>query len=59
MALDRGRCGPLPHLYLHNQLEAELAKFKKAEACLTFQGGFMANLATIPALVVMKMSFFC
>lgn len=36
---------------LHNQLEAELAKFKKAEACLTFQGGFMANLATIPALV--------
>jgi glycine C-acetyltransferase len=36
---------------LHQQLEADLAKFKKAEACLTFQGGFMANLATIPTLV--------
>src|SRR5690606_34571552 len=25
--------------------------FKKAEACITFQSGFAANLATIPALV--------
>lgn len=36
---------------LHVQLEEELAQFKHAEACITFQGGFMANLATIPALV--------
>lgn len=36
---------------LHVELEQRLAKFKKAEACITFQSGFMANLATIPALV--------
>jgi glycine C-acetyltransferase len=28
-----------------------LANFKKAEACITFQSGFSANLAVIPALV--------
>jgi glycine C-acetyltransferase len=56
-AMDRYGVGPgavrtiAGTFTLHNQLEAELAKFKKAEACLTFQGGFMANLATIPALV--------
>lgn len=38
-------------LTLHNQLEADLAKFKRAAACITFQSGFTANLATIPALV--------
>lgn len=38
-------------LTLHRQLEAELAQFKRAEACITFQSGFTANLATIPALV--------
>ncbi len=36
---------------LHVQLEERLAKFKKAEACISFQSGFTANLATIPALV--------
>ena len=36
---------------LHVQMEQELATFKNAEACVTFQSGFTANLATIPALV--------
>jgi glycine C-acetyltransferase len=36
---------------LHQELERSLAEFKRAEACITFQSGFMANLATIPALV--------
>jgi len=36
---------------LHTQLEQNLADFKHAEACITFQSGFTANLATIPALV--------
>jgi glycine C-acetyltransferase len=38
-------------LSLHVELERRLAEFKKAEACITFQSGFTANLATIPALV--------
>ena len=36
---------------LHIELERRLAAFKHAEACVTFQSGFTANLATIPALV--------
>lgn len=36
---------------LHAKLEESLAKFKKAEAVITFQSGFTANLAVIPALV--------
>lgn len=36
---------------LHVQLEKRLAEFKHAEAVITFQSGFAANLATIPALV--------
>lgn len=36
---------------LHVELERRLAEFKRAEACITFQSGFMANLAVIPALV--------
>ena len=36
---------------LHKKLEERLAKFKRVEAVLTFQSGFMANLATIPAMV--------
>ncbi len=36
---------------LHVILEQRLAEFKQAEACITFQSGFTANLATIPALV--------
>ena len=35
----------------HVRLEEKLAQFKGAEACVTFQSGFTANLATIPALV--------
>lgn len=36
---------------LHKTLEGKLAKFKKVEAVITFQSGFSANLAVIPALV--------
>lgn len=36
---------------LHVELEQKLADFKHAEACVIFQSGFTANLATIPALV--------
>ena len=35
----------------HIELEQRLAEFKQAEACITFQSGFTANLATIPALM--------
>jgi len=36
---------------LHLELEEKLAKFKGAEATISFQSGFNANLATIPAIV--------
>ena len=36
---------------LHVELEKRLAKFKGVEAAITFQSGFTANLATIPAVV--------
>lgn len=36
---------------LHKKLEDKLAKFKKVESVLTFQSGFVANLAVIPAIV--------
>jgi glycine C-acetyltransferase len=36
---------------LHLELERKLAEFKHVEATLSLQSGFMANLATIPALV--------
>jgi glycine C-acetyltransferase len=36
---------------LHLELERRMAKFKGVEAAITFQSGFCANLATIPALV--------
>ena len=36
---------------LHLQLEKRLAEFKHAEAVITLQSGFTANLATIPVLV--------
>ena len=36
---------------LHLELEKRLAAFKGVEAAITFQSGFTANLATIPALV--------
>jgi glycine C-acetyltransferase len=36
---------------LHLELEKRLAAFKGVEAAITFQSGFAANLAAIPALV--------
>lgn len=36
---------------LHKKLEERLAQFKGAEAVITMQSGFTANLAVIPALV--------
>jgi len=56
-AIDRYGIGPgavrtiAGTLTLHEQLEQRLAEFKKAEAVITLQSGFTANLATIPALV--------
>ncbi|MBX2996894.1 MAG: glycine C-acetyltransferase [Caldilineaceae bacterium] len=56
-AIDRYGIGPgavrtiAGTMSLHVELERRLAEFKKAEACITFQSGFTANLATIPALV--------
>ena len=38
-------------LDLHLELEERLAAFKRVEKAITFQSGFTANLATIPALV--------
>jgi glycine C-acetyltransferase len=38
-------------LRLHVELEKRLAAFKGVEAAITFQSGFNANLATLPALV--------
>jgi glycine C-acetyltransferase len=38
-------------LDLHLELERRLAAFKGVEAAISFQSGFTANLATIPALV--------
>jgi len=35
---------------IHLELERKLAKFKGAEAAITFQSGFCANLAVIPTL---------
>ncbi|MDX1600013.1 MAG: glycine C-acetyltransferase [Anaerolineales bacterium] len=36
---------------LHTELEERLAAFKRVEAAITFQSGFNANLAAIPAMV--------
>jgi glycine C-acetyltransferase len=35
---------------LHEELESELARFKRTEAALTFQSGFTANTGVIPAI---------
>lgn len=36
---------------LHVELEKRIAKFKGVESAITFQSGFTANLAVVPALV--------
>jgi len=36
---------------LHDALDKQVARFKRVEAALTLQSGFMANVAVIPALV--------
>lgn len=38
-------------LDIHEEMEEKLAKFKKTEAVIVFQSGFMANLGTIAALM--------
>ncbi|NWG16862.1 MAG: glycine C-acetyltransferase [Chloroflexi bacterium] len=56
-AIDRMGIGPAAvrsiagTTTLHLELESRLAAFKKVEAALTFQSGFNANIAVIPALV--------
>jgi glycine C-acetyltransferase len=56
-ALDKMGVGPgavrsiAGTMSLHVELEKRLAQFKGVEAAITFQSGFTANLATIPALV--------
>lgn len=56
-ALDQYGAGPAAvrsiagTLDLHLELERRMAAFKGVEAAVTFQSGFTANLATIPALV--------
>lgn len=57
IALDQYGIGPgavrsiAGTMALHQKLETKLAEFKGAEAVLTFQSGFNANLAVIPAMV--------
>ncbi len=56
-AIDRFGVGPgavrtiAGTMSLHRELEQKLADFKGVEAAISFQSGFNANLATIPALV--------
>ena len=56
-AVDRYGVGPAAvrsiagTMDLHLRLEERLAKFKGVESAITFQSGFNANLAAIPALV--------
>lgn len=55
-AIDRYGIGPAAvrtiagTTVLHKKLEEKLAAFKKVDAAITFQSGFIANLAVIPAL---------
>ncbi len=41
-------------MVLHTELEKKLARFKRVEDVISFQSGFNANLAAIPALVGKK-----
>lgn len=38
-------------LKIHNELEERLAQFKRADGAITFSSGYVANLATISALL--------
>ncbi len=55
-AIDRYGVGPgavrtiAGTMTLHIELERRLAEFKGAEAAISFQSGYNANLATIPAI---------
>ena len=44
------------NLDTHEQLEAELADFKRTEAALLFNSGYQANIGAIPALAGRAMS---
>ncbi len=56
-ALDRYGVGPAAvrtiagTMAIHEELEQRMASFKQAQAAITFQSGFSANLGTIQALV--------
>ena len=56
-AVDRYGVGPgavrtiAGTMTLHEELERALAEFKGADAAITFQSGFTANVGAIPALV--------
>ncbi|MGB9585835.1 MAG: aminotransferase class I/II-fold pyridoxal phosphate-dependent enzyme, partial [Anaerolineales bacterium] len=56
-AIDKYGIGPAAvrtiagTMSLHTELEKKLAEFKGVESAITFQSGFNANIATIPALV--------
>lgn len=56
-AMDRYGIGPAAvrsiagTMDLHVEMEKRLARFKGVESAITFQSGFNANLAAIPALV--------
>jgi glycine C-acetyltransferase len=55
-ALDRFGIGPgavrtiAGTMEIHDRLESRLAEFKGVEAAISFQSGFTANLAVIPAI---------
>lgn len=56
-AVDKYGVGPgavrtiAGNMEIHNELDRRMAEFKGVEAAITFQSGFSANIATIPALV--------
>jgi glycine C-acetyltransferase len=57
IALDEYGVGPgavrtiAGTMILHRELEKRVAAFKHSDAAISFQSGFVANLATIAALV--------
>lgn len=47
------------HFPIHEQLEIKTAAFKGSEACLAFPTGYMANLASVSALVGERDAILC